>query len=60
LRGNFGYFAASDITGITIGARMSKPDRQILLSILARRRQALDVWQAVTDEQTFSLNMRKL
>jgi Protein of unknown function (DUF2971) len=59
LRGNFGYFAASDITGITIGARMSEPDRQSLRSILSRRRQAVDVWECDPDEQTFSLNIRK-
>jgi hypothetical protein len=60
LRGNFGYFAPSDITGITIGACMSEPDREIVWSILGRRRQALDVWECVADEQTFSLNIRKL
>jgi hypothetical protein len=60
LRANFGYFAASDISGITIGTRMSEADRAILFAILRRRRQALEVWECVPDEHTFSLQIRKL
>jgi transcriptional regulator with XRE-family HTH domain len=54
LRRDFGYFAASDVTGITIGARMSEADQQDLFGIRNHRRQAIDVWECVPDEETFS------
>jgi hypothetical protein len=60
LRRNFGYFSASDVTGITIGASMSKADRQELFSILERRRQQIPVWECTTDDDTFSLKIKKL
>ncbi len=58
LRDNFYYFAPSDITGVTVGLRMSVADRRKLARILAERRQAVEVFECIEDRTRFALEVR--
>ena len=58
LRNNFYDFAPSDITGVTVGLRMSLADRRKLARILAERRQAVEVFECIEDRTRFALTIR--
>jgi hypothetical protein len=58
LRDNFYHFAPSDITGVTVGLRMSADDRRELGRVLDQRRQAIEVFQCVEDHARFALKIR--
>jgi hypothetical protein len=45
----------SEVTGITIGTRMSEPDRNLYCQFLS----AIDVWPCVAHESKFANSVRK-
>jgi len=58
LRDNFYHLAPSDITGITVGLRMSGDDRRELARVLAERRQGLEVFECIEDHTRFAIKVR--
>lgn len=58
LRDNFYHFAPSDITGVTVGLRMSADDRRELARVLQQRRQAVEAFECIEDHARFALKIR--
>jgi hypothetical protein len=60
LYGTFGYFAPSEVTGLTIGMSMKASDRALLREIVDARRQSIPVWECIEDRDCYGFSLRRL